>query len=427
MENLNLGRYVCIRRGHGNRCRAYFVVPGRLRPQGWPSSIALPEVGDRAGSLANQAYLAKIKSEAKRLNKRLEERRLRTRLSESNDRSVERLADIYYRRDVYKSLSRSRQYRNAWSIDRIVEWAKARGNPDVTTLTALDIDDFLSIYDDRRGRRFDMRSVWNRLFDTACYAGWLEKSPLPRGNWKTPKPSATVIWRQEDVDRYATAATALMQPGLAALIQTAWLTGQRVGDLRTALWGAQFNGQRFLIRQSKTGVLVDIPVPNDLRRTLAAVKPDDSEHLFIDGLTGKPFTPGSLAYRFQMVRIAASQEGDPKLCLKGLRHSCVCRLFEDGSDVAGIAGVTGHLLARVHTILERYFPDRKRAAEQTMRRSFLANGGDPEDFGELDKPLPKDWLAKVAPKTFSYPTITGSNLNGVIAAVGVGAAMRREA
>jgi integrase len=423
-KRYNTGRYVRIRKSKGGTCRAYFIVPAAFRPEGWPSVISIPEIGQRSGRLDDARFRAKLESEAKRLNERLDERRRRLLLASSTEQTVARLAEIYYGRDIFKVLSATRQYRNKTNINKIIQWAEARGNPDVGSLSAFDVDDFLSTYNDRLHTRIAMRHAWNRLFNTAVYARWISQTPLEGGNWNTPTPAPTVVWTERDVQRYCEAARQLDQPGLAALINAGWLTGQRVGDLRAARWNHEYNGQRLLIKQSKTGVLVDLPVDTVVRRLLERVRRPGSDHLFVESGQGVPFTPTSLTYWFGQVRLAATKPGDPLLQLRALRHSCVCRLFEEGNNVAGIAAVTGHRLLRVHNILERYFPDRERLAEQAMRRSFELRGGQPDDFGPVDKPLPKDWLATKARKAFAYPVITTGNLDRVMRAVSINERLR---
>jgi len=318
---------------------------------------------------------------------------------------------------VFKTLSASRQYRNQRSVTKILEWSASRGHPAVDGLSAFDMDDFLSQYANRPATRFDMRSMWNMLFDTAIYARWIKESPLPKGKWKTPKPREVAVWTSEDVQRYADQAKRMRQPGLAALIVTMMEIGQRLGDMRTAQWGREFLGDRFVIRQSKTGKLVNIPVPQWLRDLLLSVRIDGSPFVFNDFDKQTGFTPYRLMTRFEEVRHALSQDGDKKLELRVLRHSCVCRLMEAGLSAAEIAGITGHLLARVHSILERYYPDRWGMAQRGMMRAHIAGGADPESFGQL-KPLPiQDWLGDSArSQIYESPQYTERNVERLLAA-----------
>ena len=389
--HMHLGRFICVHPKKRGGHRVTMVVPARLRPEGWPSCIRLPEIGGKTGTLDDPKFKNRILKDVQRLNSCLDERRNLEMLRLAPDKSLPKLAEIYFNRDRYLQLSESRQYRNRRSVMKILEWSASRGHPDVPSLTALDVDDFLSNYARCSATRFDMRSVWNVLFAAAIYAGWVKDSPMPRGNWETPKPVQLRVWKQEDVDRYAAMARQMGQPGLAAMMITIMKIGQRMGDMRTAQWGREYFGDRFVIKQSKTGQLVNIPIPAPLREELASVRLNSSPYVFNDFDKRSGFTDSRLTQRFMEIRHALTVEGEQVLQLRGLRHACVCSLMEAGLHTAQIAGITGHRLARVHSILERYYPDRWGMAESGMRRAFAASGYDPEAFGEVRPMTALDW------------------------------------
>lgn len=414
---LSLGRYVCVRRGRDGSDRVLMVVPPRLRPIGWPASIRLPQVGEFRGRLADPRFLARVVADAQHLNRRLDVRRLQDASAAANDRSMQTLAEKYFAWERFKRLSASRQYRNRRNVLNIVEWARARGNPDVTTLTRADVHDHLDQYPLDSATRFDLRSLWNMLFRTAIHQNWIQESPLERGDWNTPEPQPVRVWTTADVTAFSAMAARMGHPALGAMIELMFAVGQRPGDMRALRWGRDYNGQRMRFRQSKTRSAVNIPVDARLRKVIESVRVAGSEYLFSDSDTGGPFTAAKLSQQFTEVRHALTQDGEEKLLLRTLRHSCVCNLFKCGLNINEIAGITGHLLARVHHILERYFPDRYGAAASGMRKAFLAQGGRADEFGDMDEVVPLDWAEDEKRRaTYIMPRMTERNFERQLAA-----------
>lgn len=412
-----LGRYVCVRAGRDGNDRVLMVVPARLRPPKWPRSIRLPQVGTRTGSLSDPRFRARVHADAQRLNRRLDLERALAFSAASADRSLARLADLYFSSAKYRQLSDSRKYRNRRSVLQILEWSSSRGNPKVTELVQGDVDEFLDRFELGSATRFDMRSVWNVLFWIAHRHRWIQESPLERGNWDTPVPAPVRIWQKDDVARYVAMSDLRGYPTLGVMIALMFETGQRCGDVRKLEWGRDYNGQWLNFKQSKTNKHVNIPIPEWLRQRIAAVRLDGSDFLFNHPRTGKGFSAAQLEYAFSDVRDSCAQDGEEKLLIRSLRHSCVCKLFSSGLPITEIAGITGHLLARVHTILERYFPDRAGAGANGMVRAFEADGHDPAAFGSLDAPKPKDWTEQSSRrKKYISPQLTERNFHRMIAA-----------
>jgi hypothetical protein len=413
----DLGRFVRVRKRTDGTDRVHLEVPERLRPAGWPPTIALPEIGHQHGSLADPRFHRRVVADAVRLNARLDQRREREALASMPDRSIPVLAELYFRWDRYQTLGKARKEKNRENVRRIIEWSASRGHPPVDTIRPVDVDDFLSNFDDRPSTKFDMRSTWNMLFATAVeYASWIPKSPLPKGKWIRLEPKPVRLWTMEDVEQYAAMAKQVGQPGLGAMIVTMMHIGQRLGDMRGARWGRNYFGDRFVIRQSKTKAIVNIPVPQDIRDLIESVRVPGSDFVFTDADTGTGFTGPNLMFRFMEIRHALSTDGDQLLYLRALRHSCVVRLFSNGLPVNQIASITGHLLARVHIILERYCPDRWGQAEEGMRRAFMQEHPDRE-FGDLAPFRARDFVGDAdRPTEYRAPEFTERNFERLYAA-----------
>lgn len=394
------GEYVVISPTEDGLVEAMFAPPQELLPEGWPPKIRLPELGERYGNLSNLRYCQAVAEDAARLRERFSERCARVALSDTGSYTLPLLAEIYFKRPNYKNLSAPRRSKYASNIRLIIQWSEARCHPDVRTLSEMDVDDFLERFRHQDAKRIDLRTTWSILFKTAIYAGWIKQTPLSRGGWSRKPARQVMIWSADDVARHAEEARRQKQPGLAALIEALFMTGQRIGDMSKTRWDHEFVEGRFIFAQSKTGQVVNIPVPEQLRDSLRRVRLEGSPYVFNDFRTATQFKPLDLHYAFQSVRDAIAKPGDPVLYLKGLRHSCVCQMFRANASVAEIASVTGHLLARVHSILEKYMPDRHGMAMIGMKRAHLSRGGAESDFAHVGPSPVMDSRGRTDPKNY---------------------------
>jgi integrase len=156
----------------------------------------------------------------------------------------------------------------------------------------------------------------------------------------------------------------------------------------------QYDGQQVTLRQSKTGVLIAVPVMADLKiildealqkrrkqvaeelektaskdpsidrvDTRIAVK---ASAMLIAETTSKPYKVDHFRHEFRRIANAA---GLKDLQFLDLRRSAVVRLAEAGCTVPQIAAITGHQLDRTLRILETYLPrnsEMARAAIHTL-------------------------------------------------------------
>lgn len=138
-------------------------------------------------------------------------------------------------------------------------------------------------------------------------------------------------------------------------------TAQRSGDVRQ-MTVHQIRDGRVLVRQEKTGQLVDIPLHPKLQASLAAQK---IEHLAL--LTthyGKPFTEKGFG---NWVSKAADRAGLPHCSAHGLRKAAARRLAEAGCSAHEIMAITGHQTLKE---VERYTREagRRNLADSAMKR-----------------------------------------------------------
>lgn len=395
-DSYSFGRFTRIRPCGYKRVAVYMSVPARLRPQGWPPTLRLPEQSKiQHGTLNDPAFIARVQRDADRLNARLDARRaLEARAPVPERRTAAEIVEIFYRTMRFRRLSDLRKTRTRSLLRKIVDWSVSRGNPPFADLLKADVEDFLSIYDDRPAAQTEARWLWNLLMLEAIDNRWRTDNACERIPWPDRTPRAVNVWTHETVDRYSAAANRMNQPGLAALLQFAFFAGQRMGDLRRAKHGVHFNGERFTLKQSKRGATVSFLVPKQVVDLLERVRVPGSPYLFTDSDSGSMFTESRLAARFVEVRVAVAVPGEAKLQLRALRHSAVCRLVQANVPVLKIAGVTGHAPQSVQKIIERYAVDYQRFADDAMRMMNRAEGGSDDDFSDTLPILNQDWLAK---------------------------------
>ena len=138
-------------------------------------------------------------------------------------------------------------------------------------------------------------------------------------------------------------------------------TAQRSGDVRQ-MTVHQVRDGRVLVRQEKTGQLVDIPLHPRLQTSLAAHK---IEHLaLLTTQYGKPFTEKGFG---NWVSKAAERAGLPHCSAHGLRKAAARRLAEAGCSAHEIMAITGHQSLKE---VERYTREagRRNLADSAMKR-----------------------------------------------------------
>jgi integrase len=163
------------------------------------------------------------------------------------------------------------------------------------------------------------------------------------------------IWLDEDISVFMSVAQQPLQRALVLAIET----GQRQGDLLGLPWSA-YDGSWIRLRQRKSmrpgslGRKVNIPVTKRLNAVLATTP--KTSPVILTHARGRPWTANAfrkawgLATR-KAVKLRPEIEG---LTFHDLRGTAVTRLSEAGCTPQEIATITGHSLADVEAILEKY-------------------------------------------------------------------------
>jgi integrase len=126
-------------------------------------------------------------------------------------------------------------------------------------------------------------------------------------------------------------------------------TGQRQGDLLRLTWSA-YDGNRIVLRQSKTGARVSIPVGSPLKAVLDAT-PKQSPVILLS-TDNKPWTEDDFRSSW---RKACKAVGIVGVTFNDLRGTAVTRLAIASCTEAEIAAITGHTLRDVRSILDAHY------------------------------------------------------------------------
>jgi integrase len=198
-----------------------------------------------------------------------------------------------------------------------------------------------------------------RVLSVAKDRGRIASNPCERGGRLYAAERADKIWAEADVGQLLAVASREME---LALMLALW-TGQRQGDLLALPWSA-YDGSHIRLRQSKTGAAVMIRVGAPLKALLD--KTPKRSPCVLTNKSGVPWT--SDGFRASWRKLCAKAKIQD-LTFHDLRGSAVTRLALAGAPPPEIAGVTGHSLSDVASILDRhYLGDRASLAENAIRR-----------------------------------------------------------
>jgi integrase len=153
-----------------------------------------------------------------------------------------------------------------------------------------------------------------------------------------------MVWSDEMVRQFLAVAS----PSMATAMYLARNTGQRQKDIRELPWSA-YDGTNIKLRQSKTGTLVSMPCPIELKGYLDGL-PRVSP-LIMTTSTGRAFAKRHFNASW---REAADACGAGDLNFHDLRGTAATRLAEAGATVPEIASVMGWSIETAQKIIDSY-------------------------------------------------------------------------
>lgn len=208
-------------------------------------------------------------------------------------------------------------------------------------------------------------------------------NPAAKLGLKTRKPLRTEadIWTKEETAIFAAQADQMGWHSVGtAVILNSWM-GQREGDVIN-LPANRYKQGMIEVGQSKTGARVCLPV--DLVPELQQRLEEDRMRrhdksilgltLLISERDGLTWNEHAFRRAFAAIRKEAAARC-PSLATKQfmlLRHTAVVRLAEAGCTAGEISAITGHSLATVDDILERYLVRTRKLAETAFRKRLAS-------------------------------------------------------
>jgi integrase len=235
---------------------------------------------------------------------------------------------------------------------------------------------YASMYETRPSYANAVLRVARILFAFAVADERIADNPARKIRMAGVKSAAGRIWTAAEVEAFAAAADARGFTSIATAVAINYWLGQRPSDVRELPRDAVAADGMIRLTQSKTGARVALPagaVPVIAAR-LAADRRAWSDRrihpttLIADERTGGAYTENAFRRRFDVIRAQAAA-GRPEMRdiqFRHLRHTAVTRLAEAGCTTPEIAAITGHSLAGVDQILERYLV----RTETLARRAF---------------------------------------------------------
>lgn len=345
--SIKLPKYVTIRKRKGGQ-RFYFQVPGRVRPDKWPSKpIRLNDDPVLMFPQADELY------------KRLIAERGGKPFQSSMRGSIPWLLPEYHKSDRYRKLAKSTQYLYDFNAHFIKVWSKVNGDPHVRNIKRPNIFKFLQSFDGQPTKKKNIYTFLRILLQFAVDIGEIETNPAL--NMRLTVPDAEIhIWTQAEIDLFVKAADGMNLKVVGDAVLAGFEIGQRQGDILKMEYGRDYADGRFIFRQNKTKEFMSIkatPVLADrLKRSTGPIIPQ---------LNGKRFLRGNFAKLFNRVRDKIGL----KHCQFGhLRHTAVVSLARASCTTPEIAAITGHTLASVDAILKRYLPRDSKVADNAINR-----------------------------------------------------------
>lgn len=180
------------------------------------------------------------------------------------------------------------------------------------------------------------------------------------------------IWEQSDVDAVIKAFEDKGDMITSELVQMAWASGQRLGDIRQLRYDKNYVDGRLHFLTNKTARPILLSLPQTLRERLdARYRPGQ---LLFPNARGRAFTIASLGEHFRTSVKHLDGYDDVPLKLRTLRHSAILNFARAGCTIPMIASVTGHSLLTVHQVLQHYLPrDPLLAAQAQAMRAEADN------------------------------------------------------
>jgi integrase len=196
-----------------------------------------------------------------------------------------------------------------------------------------------------------------RVLSWALDRGLIDLNPLQGFRRAYKADRSEKIWLPKQIARFL----AVAGPELRYSLVLALHTGQRQGDLIRLPWSS-YDGAAITLRQGKSGRRVYIPCTKALREMLDSMQRRGP--LVLTTKKGRAWKKRH--FHDQWFEVSKKAEISD-LHFHDLRGTAITMLSEAGCTVQEIASITGHSLANVSSILDKYL-----ARTKTLARNAIA-------------------------------------------------------
>lgn len=377
-------RYLVFR-NRKDGAAAYFCVPERLRPEGWPATYSY-------GLVRNEKEKGDAIKWAIDLGEKLDAERAGERRG-PNEGSIPHLIRIIETKpdDVYKWTSISegsrKTYREAFKL--LSKWSASIKHPPASQLTPQGITRLFVQLADRPHMRRLVAAALSKLLDVAVIEGLAPKNAMadtpPPPTARSPEANRDNIWPDDYFETCLRGAVERQEWALARGLAFQRYHAQRPSDA-IRLHTDWLKDGRLEFRQQKTGRqkrggYVRVPIDSAFRAIL------DKAQAQIGPLT----LNGDRAHTDKSYRdaIYALQEalGLPRRAPKYLRHTGILEMARAPLTEIEIAQRTGHSPANVTQILRHYLPqddDLKEAASAKVE-AFRENASRTRELNAVER------------------------------------------
>lgn len=293
------------------------------------------------------------------------------------------LVAAYQKSEDFTGLAAKTRQGYEWAIGILETWA---GDVPVRALTPKQIRNFWKeMKTATPAKAHAVVTVLRLVLEHGRREAWLEINPakeLALTHARRRRDEAE-LWTPADVKAFVAAADALDRHSIGtAVLINEWL-GQREGDI-IALPRAAYAAGEIVFTQAKTGATVRPPadaVPTVRRRLEAELARQRRRKvtglaLILSETTGQPYRGDNFRHVFAAVRAEAAKKHPRLAALQymTLRHTAVVRMAEAACTVPEIAGITGHSLSTVESILEHYLVRTRKLARAAFAKRLDSEG-----------------------------------------------------
>ena len=181
----------------------------------------------------------------------------------------------------------------------------------------------------------------------------VDSNPTMAVRIKHPKPRQAV-WTKQQIEAVITKAQEEDRPCIALAVQIAYATALREADVLALTWG-QFEGDRLVLTQAKTGKDISCPLSSEtvemIQERRQGMIPLAAAPI-IRGPHGRAYMKDNFTHRFRDICRGAGVPDD--LQFRDLRRTTATELAAAGATAAEIASVTGHSISKSQKILDTY-------------------------------------------------------------------------